>query len=84
MQNERVKTQIIKLIKAINRADFDEEMKNLAALEKLLVDLESGSISMQETIDKLKHLVHHYEKMIDLQRIEPEIKDIQEFLDKNG
>ena len=84
MEIDRLREVVVKLMQAINRADFDDEIKKLSALEKLLIEIDSGTQSIDENIEKLKHLVHHYERMIDLQMIEPEIKDVQEFIDKNG
>ncbi len=83
MKKERLKRLIINLISAINSANIDEELKMLSSLEKLLVELDAEVEPLDKKIDSLKHFVHHYEKIIEVQKFE-EIKNLQEFIDKNG
>ncbi len=83
MEKERLKSLIVNLINAINTANIDEELKMLGSLEKLLIELDAGLISIDGNINSLKNLVRHYEKIIEVQKFE-EIKNLQEFIDKNG
>lgn len=85
IHQEALKRQIKKLIIAVNSLDLKEEEKKLFELEALLVQLDlEDSGSMASIQEKIQMLVKHYETVLAIQKIAPEIQSIQEILDKMG
>ncbi len=79
---DRLRQQIKKLIEAINRLDLKEEEKKIGELEAWLTASDEDQAQDQE---KLRGFLKHYEKILSIQKtLGPDIRQIQEFLDKNG
>jgi hypothetical protein len=85
VKKELLKRQIKKLIIAVNALDLKEEEKKLFELEALLIQLEQEETESMHLIQqKMQELVKHYENVLAIQKIAPEIQSIQEILDKMG
>jgi hypothetical protein len=83
VNKEALKKKVKMLIEAVNRFDLPEEEKRLSELEVLLKRLESQDYD--DDLDAtLKLVIHHYEKILPLQKLGQHTKFIQEYLDKNG
>ena len=84
VDKEALKKQIKTLIHSLNTFDLKSEEKKLAELQMLLVKLEQESGDFEEFYGQLTQLVHHYEAVLAIQKISPEVQSIQEILDKLG
>ena len=84
VDKEVLKKQIKTLIHSLNTLDLKVEEKKLAELETLLVKLEQESADFEEFYGRLTQLLHHYETVLAIQKISPEVQSIQEILDKMG
>ena len=84
IDKEALKKQVKVLIHSLNTLDLKGEEKKLAELETLFFKLEKESGDFQEVYGQLVQLVHHYETILAMQKISPEVESIQEILDKMG
>lgn len=80
----QLKKKLQQLAYAINHLNIREEEKRLGELEDLLPQLENDEKIADELRDQIKHLIRHYEKILQIEKEDPKNRAIQEFLDKNG
>ncbi|NBO23873.1 MAG: hypothetical protein EBU93_01330 [Chlamydiae bacterium] len=79
-----LKNKLNQLLHAIEQSDIKEEEKKLSQLRRFLFELEDKKLVEEETKEKLKHFLVHYENIVALQKLGQHLKDVQELLDKNG
>lgn len=84
LDKEALKKQVKTLIHSLNTLDLKGEEKKLAELEAMIFKLEKESGAFEEVYPQLIQLVHHYEAILAMQKISPEVESIQEILDKMG
>lgn len=79
-----LKKKLLQLSFAINHLNLNDEERRLIELEDLLAQLEAEEKMSEELRDQIKHLIRHYEKILQIERSHPKHQGMQEFLDKNG
>jgi cell fate (sporulation/competence/biofilm development) regulator YmcA (YheA/YmcA/DUF963 family) len=81
---EKLRRKLYELLEAIDRLDVDAEEKKISELQSLIIQMDKTESLTFELKTRVKHLLHHYEKIAALQKMSSEIADLQEFIDKNG
>ena len=75
------------LINSFNNNDLSRECEYMGRLTSLIHELESiGKLppGLKTMVDKVKYIQNHIENIQEIEEIDPEIKRVQESLDKMG
>ena len=80
---EKIQKTLLQLLQAINNLDVKDELKISLETENLLKELDKNK-ELSDVKNKIKSLLHHYQRICSLQQMPSETKNIQEAIDKNG
>ncbi|MCF7806814.1 MAG: hypothetical protein K9M07_04845 [Simkaniaceae bacterium] len=75
------------LINSFNNNDLNSECDYMGRLTSLIHKLEAYKKlphGLKEMVDRVKYIQNHIENIQEMQEIDPEIKKVQESLDKMG